>query len=71
MSRIVMNIASIVLIATDPSFINGSYILLSNNVSTSFFFLVFTLVFTLITVRGNHRSRLRHHLDTAPELEQT
>lgn len=28
---VVMNIASIILIATDPSFINGSYILLSNN----------------------------------------
>jgi hypothetical protein len=26
-----MNIASIILIATDPSFIDGSYILLSNN----------------------------------------
>ena len=38
MSRIVMNIASIVLIARDPSFVNGSYILLSNNVSTSKFF---------------------------------
>lgn len=33
-----MNIASIILIATDPSFINGSYILLSNNVSTPIFF---------------------------------
>jgi len=28
---VVMNIASIILIATDPSFVNGSYILLSNN----------------------------------------
>ena len=38
MSRIVMNIASIVLIARDPSFINGSYILLSNNVSPPKYF---------------------------------
>ena len=30
--RVVMNIASIILIATDPSFVNGTYVLLCNNV---------------------------------------
>ncbi len=32
---VIMNIASIVLITTDPSFINGSFVLLSNNVGSS------------------------------------
>lgn len=67
---VVMNIASIVLIAMDPSFINGSYILLSNNVNISFCTLS-DITEWFYLVRCHHRCGLCHHLDTASKLEQT
>ncbi|THU91846.1 hypothetical protein K435DRAFT_800927 [Dendrothele bispora CBS 962.96] len=49
---IIMNIASIVLIATDPSFINGAYIFLSNNYVT-----ILGVVFATIWTRKYNWNR--------------
>ncbi|KAG7096007.1 hypothetical protein E1B28_006689 [Marasmius oreades] len=57
---IIMNIASIVLIATDPSFVNGSYILLANN-----YVAILGVVFATIWTRK--QSWIRGEDDKTPQ----